>query len=454
MSETGLTAAQKAQIAKLREASRLRRNSASESPPQVKAQDIPSSSQTTVAKGKFDDLNSLDLTVSRQLGAWKDENFFGVRVYDVSMLSSDEAVVMGRSVVESINSHAITAATVQGLLQLAVSLRSTADLSAYLLTDINDRMTNKITLSQEMMQTVQEDESDLDAQQLEQLNQLLRRKKGGRSVEERLKNKLHGEGSSMGDGVSVSKEAEAAAYAYMAGFMLRLQCRDPEGVVASFETAKNRFLGFFDEGREILDSVVPTAESMHMIKEIISRKPEIASTWIAWAAYAENEKALVKQDRGLLEYLALQVFAYQGMHVVVQILSIYEITQYPLGDLLKELDCRMTRAAVLEVHRILRDHQKSNKNPGRKHYFRYARVWDEGYFSQVQSKRCAHLLYVAAKTVKDLGVNTDSDPTQIYALKHLSDTVKAQLDVVAGRLLAIVIASDNDKESASRIWKN
>ncbi|QRX38975.1 nucleocapsid protein [Chrysanthemum yellow dwarf virus] len=337
---------------------------------------------------------------------------------------------------------------------LAVSVRSTSDVTQLLLHDIGGIMTNKI--EREIPSTVEEEDEDEDGLSEQQRARLaataLRRK--GTSASQRINKEAASVAKEEDeDAEEVDKESRAAAYAYIAAFLMRLQCRDVKQVMKTVETAKTRFNGFYDSGGDTLDQLIPSERALSRLKDVFSRRPEITSTWVAWVAYSENEMTLTRQNRGIMEYLALQVFAYQGMHVVVQIFAIHELTKYPMGALLRELDCRMTRAAVQEVYKIVREYQRTQDHPARKTYYRYSRVWDERYFSRVQSKHCAHLLYLAARTVKDLSPDSTSDPTQIYAVQNMSETMKEQLDDVSARLIGILLSNDDDDEETGTIWK-
>nr|DAF42378.1 TPA_asm: N [Allium chinense virus 1] len=400
---------------------------------------------------KYNDIDDLELTVSRQVDMWKDSDFKNLKIYNIQQLQDDELNLFGRAMVNAINTENVTSDIVFMMLYMAVSLRSTADVGAYLLYDVNAVMTSTIPHPKPDV-TVGNDHTGIDEDEvLDRLKTKIIKKK---NAEQRVDDAMASTSAVQHtEDMTINKTSSAACYAYMAAFLLRLNSRDPESLVGKLETAKARFAGFYDDGKEVFDEVQPNMEAFKMIRDILARKPEIISTWVAWVAYSENEHNLVKQDRGLLEYLALQVFAYQGMHVVVQILAIHQISKFPMGNLLRELDCRMTRSAVKEVHIIIRDYHRNANYPNRKTYFRYARVWDEGYFSRVQSKNCAQLLYLAAKTVKELSPNSNSDPTQIYAVKSMSETMKEQLNIVSNKLLVLILSSVEDDDETGQIWK-
>ncbi|UTQ50590.1 MAG: nucleocapsid [Cirsium cytorhabdovirus 1] len=161
----------------------------------------------------------------------------------------------------------------------------------------------------------------------------------------------------------------------------------------------------------------------------------------------------MKQSRGMLEYLGLQVFSYQGMHALTQVLALHQLSKIPLRDLLMELDSPLTRDGLKEIANIIRNHERTNRAPDRTTYFRYARVWDTKYFAQLQSKTCIPLLYVAAVAVRDASPNASSDPTQIYALQNIGATMKQALDRVAAEITKFVVEKSYSDARSGKAWE-
>lgn len=427
-----------------------------------------SGARVTKVNNKYQDINDINLSVSRSASNWDDKDFYQVRIFNVSQLSADECVLFGKSIFKAINEDSVTADVVFMMLYLAVSCKSTLDVEKNLLTP-PPGMTQTI----EYTKPTPSNEVDINSSGIEdQLDDIFdtpsasapgiskramkraRAKKGAASRE--LEDTIRAaRGQSEEHATSLSdKGFMAAAYTYIAAFLMRLQCRQPDSkMIEATKKAIERFSGFYDDGREVFDTLEISEESLRAIRDVIARKPEVTSTWVAWIAYNENKVSLVKQDFGLLEYLATQVFSYQGMHVVTQTLAIHQITAVPLGMLLREMDCQMTREAVREIYRIVKDYHRNADHPDRTTFYRYARVWNEGYFSRVQSKSCAQLLYLAAKIVKELGTNSNSDPTQIYAVKDLAASAKERLNKVADNIISFIWAQAADDEEAGDAWK-
>ncbi|DBA36946.1 TPA_asm: N [Artemisia alphacytorhabdovirus 3] len=416
---------------------------------------------------KYQDLNDVTISVARSAATWNDDHFKQIKIFDLEHLSEDDSVLFGQSVFRSIATDEITSDTIFMMLYLAISCRSTMSVDHYLM-DKPPGMTTLLEHNKPIVEapndnTIDEADSTIDeifgmfaAQKPADKNEQRdgkKKKKGASYVEATVA--AARASTSAGTKSETDKRYMAAAYSYMAAYLMRLQCRNPdEKTLEAAEKAKTRYAGFYDSGKAIVETLDLTTDAMKSIRDVLARKPEVTSTWVAWVAYNENEKNMVKQDIGLLEYLATQVFSYQGMHVVTQTLAIHQITAVPIGMLLREMDCQMTRSAVVEIYNIVKNYHKNEKHPDRSTYYRYSRVWNEGYFSKVQSKSCAQLLYLAAKIVKEIGNNNNSDPTKIHAIKDLSESAKERLNRVADNIIEFIWSQADEDDQAGNAWKN
>nr|AWK57470.1 nucleoprotein [Cytorhabdovirus medicagonis] len=429
---------------------------------------IPIASGPTANSKKYTDIDSVRTGDSKTTLTWRNDSFSKIKVYEVTQLNDDDCVLYGRAVFDAINTGNITSDVVFMMLYLAISIRSTGDKSENYLLAAPTGMTDLMglvrpTVSDQAMATAGGSVADVD--NIFEADKQPRKRGKGKStktgkVGDELVNNIEGVRNNHREAdaelVGENKTYQAAAFSYAAAFLLRLQCKREDNTVPAFEKAVTRYNGFYDSGGETLHGLALTLESCRALREVIGRKPELIGTWVAWVAYNENERkaGMLKQDAGLLEYLAIQVFAFQGMHVVTQTLAIHQLSAVPLGKLLREMDCQMTRRAVEEVYGIIKNHQATTAHPERKTYFRYARVWNEGYFPAVQSKSCTHLLYLASKVVKQLNPSAGSDPTQIYALKDMGEDQKARLDKVANKLLDFIWTQTANDPEAGSIWKD
>ncbi|QBS46629.1 nucleocapsid [Raspberry vein chlorosis virus] len=436
-----------------------------------KADDVKTNVNRPPKVQKYQDIDGISLSIGREASKWEDAHFKSLQIFDISPLDVDDGVLFGRAVIKAINEGTITSDILFMMLYLAVSCRSTMDIKKYLLSKpsgmaaMMDHTPPATNASDDHVEDATQDRTEdvisgVFSNSAGAGGKVRRNRAGKNSMRPESSAAISRAQAARSNTVSApaedsDKDHMAAAYSYISAFLMRLQCRQPDSkMITALEKARARYNGFYDEGQSVFDSLNVSEESMAMIREVLARKPEITSTWVAWTAYNENETNLGRQDKGLLDYLATQVFAYQGMHMVTQTLTIHQITKVPLGKLLAQMDCQMTRSAVNEIYYIVRDYHKNELHPERKTYYRYARVWSDGYFSKVQSKACGQLLYLAAITVKNLGASTNSDPTEIYAIKDLSAAARERLDKVSAKLIDYIWSLANNDEEAGDIWKS
>ncbi|KAK4851250.1 hypothetical protein QYF36_013633 [Acer negundo] len=203
---------------------------------------------------------------------------------------------------------------------------------------------------------------------------------------------------------------------------------------------QERFKGWYAAGHNVIDSFQLEESMANSIKQAFVRRSGVINTWVMWVAYNENETEMGMNNKRLMEYLSGQVFQYTGMHALTLTLAIQQVTKCDMGFLLGELNCPMTRQAVQAIDHLLQNHELVKEKPGRKTYFRYARLRDSDYFLEIQSKKCPQLVYVVAKTLKNVSpTGASSDPTQIYCIKNMGEVWKKRLDGVADRLSELLM---------------
>jgi len=406
------------------------------------------------AADKYNDVNNVTVSLTHKVKTWSDAEVFKIPIHDARPMSDEACSAFGEYFMECLTEgKKIDSDLLMVMLHLAISLRSPDDLSAHVM-DPPRRKKEYNYIPSKLITIDREDE--LNDKEDEQL--LIIQRVNAAAAAEAQAEEVKAEGN--GSGIDTASEddeddlqSKAAAYAYVAAYLFRLQCRQVENVHGNLGKAIERFNGWYDKGANTISGLNIPRSSLESMRNVIARRPEVVGTWVMWLANAENEnKGIPKQSKGLLDYLGIQIFAYQGMHVVTQVLTIQQISKIPLGMLLRELDCPITRAGVKEVYNIVKNYEITDTNPTRTTFFRFSRVWDTGFFTNVQSKNCAPLLYVAAKTVKDISSSTISDPTKIYAVQHLGDSMRQTLDKASKKLVAIILEKTTQDEESGEMW--
>ncbi|AJG39174.1 nucleocapsid [Wuhan Insect virus 4] len=420
---------------------------------------------TTPKVDKYHDLAETRVSLKSTPKDWKDEDIKNVNIYGVKQLSISEIVRLGSNVFESISKSQFTSSHVDILLSLAVSLLepgSTAETEKYVLIPLPSTVGNpiknvSITASEAKSKEVSLFETRLKAarRNYETADESKKEKLAG-MIEQLEADIATSQSSTKGaeKEVKPSNAEDAFVYSYMAAYFLRLYNKTSEAVVTKLEVAKKRAATWYDLPSNALDEIDLSADQASIIREAMSKKPEINKTWVLWCAYNENENKNLSQNAiGMLRYLAIQMFAYTSMHAYSFVVQMQTETGVSFRDILTELCCSATRAGVDQIAKILREYELTEGHPDRKTYFRYARVWDSGYFTSLQTSNCKMLAYVAAKTMKNLSSTNMSDPTEIFALQSVSEKMRSTLDGVADNLYDILMAKMTQDSDAGNSWK-
>ncbi|QGN65755.1 putative N protein [Cytorhabdovirus fragariae] len=397
----------------------------------------------------YDDLVDVSVLPGGSMSIWKDADIPTIRRYTTTTMDITLAVQHGDYVIGCLTDGAgIDSSLVVSMLNLALNLRDPDNPDRKLLKEVATDRASLIRMELPTITAVNNIMDETERRLIRNLNQQGDNAQGfEQAAEEDVLEEEAGEEEDRGSAVMRS-----AAYSYICAYLMRLQCRNAKNVHDGLKRAAERFRAWYDDKHGILDDLSFSVDSLNKLKDAISRKPELTTTWVLHLAVTENEKQLLQQPKGMLEYLGLQVFSYQGMHALTQVLAIHQISKIPLKDLLKEMDSPLTRDGLREIANILRNYEQTTRHPDRKTYFRYARVWSPKYFAQLQSKICVPLLYVAAVTVRDISPNSIADPTQIYALQNIGASMKEVLNRVAARLVAFVMERTLSDDKSGSIW--
>ncbi|AJG39186.1 nucleocapsid [Wuhan Insect virus 6] len=419
---------------------------------QVLLNDGKNSSNTKV-NSRYAELGSTVPSSKHKIKIWDDSHIKDLKVYGLIQLTEDKIITYGKALRDYLNNGDVNANTVNIMLYLAVSLKSMENIQKHLLISPNAILTKPFEMSDIVLEDQRVEETISETENLSFREKLKRRKEASKAVREDVE-ATAGISQAPADAENDPKEYQAAAYAFIAAYLLRLSTRQAKPTLEKMGTMKERFTSFYDKGHATLDTFNIQSETMEKLRGIISRKKEAVGTWVLWLSYNENSNSeLTSNELGMLEYVGLQIYAYMGMHAVTQTLALRQVSKLPLDVLLTQLCCQLTRVAVDEIYNIVKNYEITDRHPNRTTYFRYARAWDSGYFGKVQSKECPQLVYLAAKTVKELSPNLKSDPTQIYAVLSIGESIMEKLNKVSDNLVSYIMDSMAEDEDAGDIWK-
>lgn len=389
---------------------------------------------------------------------WSNEELTRIPIYSLEVLTSTEAALLGSQMMTMLMGQTATRDLIDIMLFLAVSLKDPNNVSNNLLTAPADGFGAKTQLGKPntVMPTVEENKSVVEqvaaaAPDTNSLVAKLAARKNQMSANKIITSSVAGASTAKVTGISM--DSQAAIYSFVAAFFLRAHSRQPDSLIDSIPRMIERCASWYDGAERMLESLVVDRIMIDGIKNLLARREEVMSTWVMWVAFNENETHMNKNNQGMMSYLAGQIYQYTGLHAVVQILAIQQVTQVPMDELLGELNHRSTRQPLLALYEMLQYHELVKEKPGRKTYFRYARIWDSGYFHELQSKQCPDLVYLAAKILKEVSpTGARSDPTKIYAIQDIGDTKREFLDRVAGNIAQWLVKADDDTGDSGASW--
>ncbi|DAF42339.1 TPA_asm: N [Nymphaea alba virus 1] len=400
---------------------------------------------------KYADVGAITVSIAHKVMVWDDKHLESIRIYDIAPLPAVEAVRYGKYMMNCLETGmGLDSRLLSIILMLAVSLRDPDELRQYLM-KIPSVKGNRNARPLEIP-PVEEVDEDLDDESKALMEAIKKKSNKGKDKSALSDLSKEGETSEPVAEMEGDLTEHASAYSFLAAYLLRLSSRTVDNVFTNLAKAAVRYKGWYERGQIVLEELKVEKTRLEALREVMARRPDVANTWVYWLAKSENDPSLGRQQKGLLDYLGIQIFAYQGMHAVTQIIALQQTCKVPMDVVLRELDSPITRAGVMEVYNIIKNYEKTDIHPNRTTYFRYARVWDTGYFLNVQSKNCAPLVYLAAKTLKAVSSNSLSDPTQIFAVQNIGSAMKERLDRVSDKFSHMLLASATTDDSSGTIW--
>ncbi|DBA37184.1 TPA_asm: N [Rubus alphacytorhabdovirus 1] len=406
---------------------------------------------------RYRDLSKVSISLKNSPKVWKDDHLSSIEIVEVKQLTATDAIAIGKSVFSHIEDNSYLSSHLDDLLALAVSLFSpgySGTRMKSMLTDIKGHAGKPIAIaSTDSGSGVQETKAK-ENKVLASLERTLKSTTDLNVIENLKKaiEKIKAEGEVPQEDSDEVDVNEAFAYTFMAAYCMRLYCKTAANWVDKMDAAKKRFKGWYNCSSDFMDKFSMNEVDASSLRDALTRRPEWCSTWVLWVAHAESTSSFGKNEKGMLRYLATLPFSYTAMHAYPNIIEIHTLTGVTFDKILAQLDCPITRAGCTEVANIMRNHEIMEGSDRTSTYFRYARVWDPGYFHKLQTSSCQVLAYVTAACKKMLSTNANSDPTDIYALRGMDPAQKATLDAVAERLYNYLMdLATNDGESG-QIW--
>ncbi|UUC10105.1 nucleocapsid [Soybean blotchy mosaic virus] len=250
---------------------------------------------------------------------------------------------------------------------------------------------------------------------------------------------------------AVGGEYEKSAI-FCAAFLLRLLVKNAESVSNAWANLKDRYMSFYQAEMDPNFVSVPSVDKIESLKTKLTASPSISVTWVR--LFAELEISLNQRSSSfrMLRYLCFLPLSWAGMHAF-KLFANY-VTQLRADSywLLGELMLPETWLGVRSIYNVMTTllPQEGEKGKRKIPYYKYARLLDSAFFSELQTSNCVALTYLLAKLTKlECQLPPNADPMNIVLLKNVNDDYQKFLDDMARNITLLRPTSQMNMYSQS-----
>nr|DBA36787.1 TPA_asm: N [Sesamum betacytorhabdovirus 1_Ses] len=223
---------------------------------------------------------------------------------------------------------------------------------------------------------------------------------------------------------------------FCAAFCIRALVKKSSSVKTSWENLGARYRTFY--GRTMHPTFSKPAEESKIddLKEKLNADPMIATTWILAFNKIETSANQKTNRFKMIRYLCILPLAYSGMHAIKLFLEVREKLSCKYYWLEEKLYCPFTGKAILQINEIFQNWYPTDDDTKQTQYFKYARLFDSGFYQSLQTRKALSLIYVLVQIMKESGdITPGSDPSQIHDLDQVKGRRKDFLDNLATGIL-------------------
>ncbi|QLT57524.1 nucleocapsid protein [Cucurbit cytorhabdovirus 1] len=240
------------------------------------------------------------------------------------------------------------------------------------------------------------------------------------------------------DDPAVGGEYERSA-AFCAAFLMRALVKNADSIATSWAVLGDRYQNFYQAEFHPVFQKIPTVERIEAIKKKITASPLISVSWVR--AFADLEIELNQRSTAfrMLRYLCFLPLSWAGMHAF-KLFANY-VTQLRADGywLLGQLMSPEHWPGVKTIHSIMTTQLPKEGDTTRKvPYYKYARLLDSAFYSDLQTSNCLSLTYTLAKlTTLECPISPNADPMKIKLLENISPDMKSFLDNLAAEIIIL-----------------
>ncbi|XP_060669725.1 uncharacterized protein LOC112493057 [Ziziphus jujuba] len=196
----------------------------------------------------------------------------------------------------------------------------------------------------------------------------------------------------------VDDSVTCAIGAYVAACLLRLETKSASNFVNAWKHIKSRY-SEINNRPFLIRGLNPIEENLDSIRNALQEWPVFTNT-LARFLYHFNE--LRGHVKGYAKFAFEQHLSLTGLHSYHLFRRVATKLNATPDDLSLALDHRMTRRGLVVVKKILLNFDRSTDDKQRRQTWKYARLFDEEMFVDLQSRNCSELTFILATILKEM----------------------------------------------------
>ncbi|XP_017254919.1 uncharacterized protein LOC108224724 [Daucus carota subsp. sativus] len=243
------------------------------------------------------------------------------------------------------------------------------------------------------------------------------------------------------------KERVANGFCYLATSYMRLYTKSAENYTRTEKPLRNRFKDFYDYALPF-ENFHPVPEAVNRIKFQIDVNQTLRNTFYNLVYAGES----VEYGKQLKEFLYGYHILYTGMHCFPLFLKCVEAMKVTNNQLMNVLRSDYFKAQLNALEVIFNNLYGSCEQPGmERQMWKYARVFNSQFFSQLQTKNCATFTAALAHLYHSIiPPSGNDDARNIVRVKELSGGLLEIAKEYARRALTIRRDGMKDIKSSGR----
>ncbi|XP_057514679.1 uncharacterized protein LOC130796360 [Actinidia eriantha] len=245
-------------------------------------------------------------------------------------------------------------------------------------------------------------------------------------------------------------EKKRRAVAYVAGSALRLLTKPAENYVNAFGHITRAYRNFYWEDFPIEMSL--DEKCVTMIKNLLVRMDILKNSIIPFLYHFDE---LEGNDKHMCKMLFEQHLSYTSIHAYPLFLTAAEKLELEANELIALLHHHMTCNALGVIQHILDEYDFSGEREGKhaQRTWKYATVFNERVFAELQTKHCAVLVTVLAYLNRMLGISWEDNVLRIKHVKRIVQTNGSRYQILAKKIYLWAVDRKERPECRTDEWK-